>query len=112
LALKEMERGMMIRSNGFTTVPMSYEKKMNENMQLLSPNVAMDRRRSSSKPWRANAAQPCIMSRSLVGNHVRFPSQWDTLLSPTSPPIHRLNHSWSKWFYVARHATESRATNA
>ena len=27
----------------------------------------------------------------------------DTLLSPTSSPTHRLNHRWSKWFYVARH---------
>jgi len=41
--------------------------------------------------------------RSLVGNHVRFPSQWETLLSPKSPPIHRLNHTWSKWYYIARH---------
>jgi hypothetical protein len=41
--------------------------------------------------------------RSLVGNHVRFPSKWDGLLPPTSPEIHSYNHKWSKWFYVARH---------
>jgi len=51
----------------------------------------------------AHAQRAGPLWRSLVGNHVRFPSKWDTLLSPTSPPIHRLNHRWSKWFYVARH---------
>ena len=36
--------------------------------------------------------------QSLVGNHIRFPSEWEALLPPTSPP------GWlSKWFYVARH---------
>jgi hypothetical protein len=41
--------------------------------------------------------------RSLVGNHVRFPSKWDGLLPPTSPAIYGHDHKWSKWYYVARH---------
>lgn len=41
--------------------------------------------------------------RSLVGNHVRFPSKWDEILPPSSPTIHSIHHKWSKWYYVARH---------
>lgn len=42
--------------------------------------------------------------RSLVGNHVRFPSSWISVLPPTSPPIYSQNFfKWSKWYYVARH---------
>ena len=44
--------------------------------------------------------------RSLVGNHVRFPSQWDGQLPSTTPPIHHHNRKWSKWYYVARHRVE------
>ncbi|KAL3800303.1 hypothetical protein HJC23_003599 [Cyclotella cryptica] len=49
----------------------------------------------------ARAAGP--LWRSLVGNHVRFPYAWDSILPSTSPPIDRPNLKWSKWYYVARH---------
>ncbi|KAL7542606.1 hypothetical protein ACHAXR_012290 [Thalassiosira sp. AJA248-18] len=51
----------------------------------------------------AHAQRAGIIWRSLVGNHVRFPSKWETILPPTSPRIYSLNHKWSKWYYVARH---------
>lgn len=42
--------------------------------------------------------------RSLVGNHVRFPSSWNGVLPPTAPAIYCQNFfKWSKWYYVARH---------
>mmetsp|Transcript_11515 Transcript_11515/g.23879 ORF Transcript_11515/g.23879 Transcript_11515/m.23879 type:complete len:877 (-) Transcript_11515:123-2753(-) len=40
--------------------------------------------------------------RSLVGNHVRFPSHWNDVLPPTDPDIPN-GRKWSKWYYVARH---------
>ncbi|KAL7470862.1 hypothetical protein ACHAXS_011144 [Conticribra weissflogii] len=40
--------------------------------------------------------------RSLVGNHVRFPSHWNEYLPPTDPDIPN-GRKWSKWYYVARH---------
>ena len=40
--------------------------------------------------------------RALVGNHVRFPSVWETILGSTSPPI-ASSQQWSRWYYVARH---------
>lgn len=40
--------------------------------------------------------------RALVGNHVRFPSVWDTILGSTRPPI-ASSQQWSRWYYVARH---------
>lgn len=40
--------------------------------------------------------------RSLVGNHVRFPSRWNGVLPPTDPDIPN-GRKWSKWYYVARH---------
>lgn len=49
----------------------------------------------------ANRAGP--LWRSLVGNHVRFPTQWDSILPPSSPPIVHPHSKWSKWYYVARH---------
>ncbi|KAL7484523.1 hypothetical protein ACHAW6_010164 [Cyclotella cf. meneghiniana] len=49
----------------------------------------------------ARAAGP--LWRSLVGNHVRFPYAWDSILPSSSPPIDRPNLKWSKWYYVARH---------
>jgi len=51
----------------------------------------------------AHAQRAGPLWRSLVGNHVRFPSRWDSLLPSTLPPIHSLNQKWSKWYYVARH---------
>mmetsp|Transcript_107 Transcript_107/g.251 ORF Transcript_107/g.251 Transcript_107/m.251 type:complete len:914 (-) Transcript_107:187-2928(-) len=51
----------------------------------------------------AHAQRAGPLWRSLVGNHVRFPSRWDSLLPSTSPPIHSLNQKWSKWYYIARH---------
>jgi len=41
--------------------------------------------------------------RSLVGNHVRFPSKWDSVLPPTAPTNISQFQRWSKWYYVARH---------
>jgi hypothetical protein len=40
--------------------------------------------------------------RSLVGNHVRFPFKWETILGPSKPPIPS-HLEWSKWYYVACH---------
>lgn len=40
--------------------------------------------------------------RALVGNHVRFPSVWETILGSTRPPI-ASGQQWSRWYYVARH---------
>lgn len=51
----------------------------------------------------AHAERSGPLWRSLVGNHVRFPSKWDDILPPTSPTIHSLHHKWSKWYFVARH---------
>ncbi|KAL3802578.1 hypothetical protein ACHAW5_011333 [Stephanodiscus triporus] len=51
----------------------------------------------------AHAEKAGPVWRSLVGNHVRFPSKWDGLLPPTSPAIYGIGHKWSKWYYVARH---------
>ena len=52
----------------------------------------------------AHAQQAGPFWRSLVGNHVRFPSNWIGVLPPTSPPIYSQNFfKWSKWYYVARH---------
>lgn len=51
----------------------------------------------------AHAQRAGPLWRSLVGNHVRFPSQWDSLLPSTTPPVHDIGRKWSKWFYVARH---------
>lgn len=52
----------------------------------------------------AHAQQAGSFWRSLVGNHVRFPSSWISHLPPTSPPIYSQNFfKWSKWYYVARH---------
>jgi hypothetical protein len=55
-------------------------------------NDALSHARTSGSLW-----------RSLVGNHVRFPSSWDTILPPTAPAIERPNLKWSKWHYPARH---------
>ncbi|KAL3757341.1 hypothetical protein ACHAWU_008502 [Discostella pseudostelligera] len=51
----------------------------------------------------AHAQNAGPLWRSLVGNHVRFPSKWDEILPPSSPTIHSINHKWSRWYYVARH---------
>jgi hypothetical protein len=51
----------------------------------------------------AHAQNAGPLWRSLVGNHVRFPSKWDEILPPSSPTIHSIDHKWSKWYYVARH---------
>jgi hypothetical protein len=52
----------------------------------------------------AHAQQAGPFWRSLVGNHVRFPSSWISFLPPTFPPIYSQNFfKWSKWYYVARH---------
>jgi len=51
----------------------------------------------------AHAQRAGPLWRSLVGNHVRFPSKWDDMLPPTTPTIHSMRHKWSKWYYVARH---------
>ncbi len=40
--------------------------------------------------------------RALVGNHVRFPSKWETILGSSKPPIPS-HLKWSKWYYIARH---------
>jgi len=55
----------------------------------------------------AHAQQAGPFWRSLVGNHVRFPSSWISFLPPTSPPIYSQNFfKWSKWYYVARHRVQ------
>ena len=51
----------------------------------------------------AHAQRAGPLWRSLVGNHVRFPSKWDSLLPPTAPTNISHNQKWSKWYYVARH---------
>ena len=51
----------------------------------------------------AHAQRAGPLWRSLVGNHVRFPSKWESILPPTTFPIHRVDQKWSKWYYVARH---------
>jgi len=51
----------------------------------------------------AHARRAGPIWRSLVGNHVRFPSKWDAILPSTSPEVHNLRLKWSKWYYVARH---------
>ncbi|KAL7549986.1 hypothetical protein ACHAWF_013241 [Thalassiosira exigua] len=51
----------------------------------------------------AHAKQAGPLWRSLVGNHVRFPSIWESLLPPTSLPVHDSRRAWSKWHHVARH---------
>ena len=65
---------------------------LNNQQREDKENEALSHARSAGPLW-----------RSLVGNHVRFPSQWDNLLPPTSPEIYRPNRKWSKWYYVARH---------
>lgn len=51
----------------------------------------------------AHARRAGPLWRALVGNHVRFPSNWETILGSTTPsPIARYQ-KWSKWYYIARH---------
>ena len=50
----------------------------------------------------AHARRAGPLWRALVGNHVRFPSKWETILGPSKPPV-ASNQEWSKWYYVARH---------
>ena len=51
----------------------------------------------------AHAQKAGPLWRSLVGNHVRFPSMWDAVLPPTAPTNISQFQRWSKWYYVARH---------
>jgi len=51
----------------------------------------------------AHAQKAGPLWRSLVGNHVRFPSKWDSVLPPTAPTNISQFQRWSKWYYVARH---------
>jgi hypothetical protein len=53
----------------------------------------------------AHARRAGPLWRALVGNHVRFPSNWDTILGPSKPPI-ATNLEWSRWYYVARHGVK------
>lgn len=70
-------------------------------------NIDMDMEAHEQRPQvdeaftHAQRAGP--LWRSLVGNHVRFPSKWDKLLPPTAPTNISHNQKWSKWYYVARH---------
>lgn len=50
----------------------------------------------------AHAQRAGNLWRALVGNHVRFPSKWETILGSSKPPIPS-HLEWSKWYYVARH---------
>ena len=50
----------------------------------------------------AHARRAGPVWRALVGNHVRFPSEWESALGSSKPPI--ASHlDWSKWYCVARH---------
>mmetsp|Transcript_6875 Transcript_6875/g.10020 ORF Transcript_6875/g.10020 Transcript_6875/m.10020 type:complete len:735 (-) Transcript_6875:178-2382(-) len=50
----------------------------------------------------AHAQRAGDLWRALVGNHVRFPSKWETILGSSKPPIPS-HLEWSKWYYIARH---------
>jgi len=50
----------------------------------------------------AHARRAGPLWRALVGNHVRFPSNWETILGSSKPPI-ASNLEWSRWYYIARH---------
>ena len=50
----------------------------------------------------AHARRAGPLWRALVGNHVRFPSKWETILGSSKPPIPS-HLEWSKWYYVACH---------
>ena len=50
----------------------------------------------------AHARRAGPLWRALVGNHVRFPSKWETILG-SSKPLIPSHLEWSKWYYIARH---------
>lgn len=82
------------------------EKTVSSSAKISNSSLEQSRQKSNITAVDealAHAEKAGPFWRSLVGNHVRFPSKWDGLLPPTSPAIYVHNRKWSKWYYVARH---------